>query len=165
MNTNIKQIIIWVLVIGVFVAGLGYLLVRNSVPSGPSNLGGFTQCLKYKGAVFYGAFWCPHCNNQKKLFGTAAKLLPYVECSTLDGKSQLQVCIDKKIDGYPTWEFADGSREGGEVSLEKLAEKTGCELPADQAETTSAEAPVSEAQAPDPEVQIESNGITSPNSK
>lgn len=95
----------------------------------PGALDGFAQCLKDKGAVFYGAFWCPHCQNQKKMFGRAAKLLPYVECSTQNGREQLQVCIDKKIEGYPTWEFSDGSREGGEVPLTTLARKTGCILP------------------------------------
>jgi len=99
--------------------------------SAPGELDSFAQCLKGKNAVFYGAFWCPHCQNQKKMFGSSARLLQYVECSTPNGKGQLEVCIDKKIDGYPTWEFADGSREGGEVPLEKLAEKTSCELPSE----------------------------------
>lgn len=86
-------------------------------------------CLKDKGALFYGAFWCPHCRNQKAMFGDSADKLPYVECSTPDQKSQLPVCIDKKVTGYPTWEFADGSRLDGEVPLETLAAKTGCPLP------------------------------------
>ncbi|MDO8594206.1 MAG: hypothetical protein Q7R93_01685 [bacterium] len=95
----------------------------------PGKLDGFATCLKEKSATFYGAFWCPHCQAQKKLFGRSQKLLPYVECSTPNTKGQLQVCIDKKIEGYPTWEFADGSRESKEFSLEQLAEKTSCELP------------------------------------
>lgn len=94
-----------------------------------SALVGFAQCLKEKGATFYGAFWCPHCQNQKKLFGNAVSALPYVECSTPDAQGQLQVCIDKKIQNYPTWEFADGTRKTGEVPLSELAEKTGCTLP------------------------------------
>ncbi|HXK35049.1 MAG TPA: thioredoxin domain-containing protein [Candidatus Paceibacterota bacterium] len=102
-------------------------LVNNSKK--PGELDAFAACLEEKSAVFYGAFWCPHCQNQKKLFGKSAKLLPYVECSTPDGQSQLEICKDKNIEGYPTWEFADGSRETGEVSLAKLAEKTGCALP------------------------------------
>ena len=91
----------------------------------------FATCLKDKGATFYGAFWCPHCQATKKLFGNSQKLLPYVECSTPDTKGQVQVCIDKGINTYPTWEFADGSRLTGELSLEQLAEKTSCVLPAE----------------------------------
>lgn len=89
----------------------------------------FATCLKDSGAKFYGAFWCPHCTNTKRLFGASADLLPYIECSTPDGKEQLQVCKDAKVETYPTWTFADGSRESGELSLERLAEKTACELP------------------------------------
>lgn len=100
---------------------------------GPGKYDQFAQCLGEKGATFYGAFWCPHCNAQKKLFGSSKSLLPYVECSTPDGNAQTQVCIDKKIGGYPTWEFADGSRPfSGEATLEQLAEKTGCVLPVEE---------------------------------
>ena len=95
----------------------------------PSKLDSFAKCLKEKQAIFYGAFWCPHCQRQKELFGTSEKFLSYVECSTPDGKAQISLCAQKKITGYPTWEFKDGSRLNGEVSLEKLAEKTSCQLP------------------------------------
>lgn len=121
-----KAIIYWV--VGVLMVGGGiYGLISWSNTPGP--LAPFAACLKDKGATFYGAWWCPHCQNQKKLFGKDQKTLPYVECSTADRRSQTQACIDKKIEGYPTWEFADGSRLSGEVSLDKLSEKTGCELP------------------------------------
>ena len=67
-------------------------------------------------------------------FGSSKDLLPYVECSTPDGNEQVQICKDKKIEGYPTWEFADGSRLPGELSLQTLSEKTGCELPLEPVE-------------------------------
>lgn len=89
----------------------------------------FASCLQDKKAVLYGAFWCPHCQTQKKLFGASEKLVPYVECSTTDGTAQTQACIDKKITTYPTWEFADGSRLLGEIPLQTLSEKTSCDLP------------------------------------
>ncbi len=95
----------------------------------PGEFDVFAQCIKNKGATFYGAFWCSHCQNQKSLFGKSAKYLPYVECSTSDGQSQLSVCKDKNIKSYPTWEFSDGSRLDGELTLTQLAEKTGCQLP------------------------------------
>ena len=62
------------------------------------------------------------------MFGRSDKLLPYVECSTPNGQGQLQICQDKNVESYPTWEFADGSRLTGEIALSKLAEKTACEL-------------------------------------
>jgi hypothetical protein len=112
----------------------GILLSMSSSPSTPKlsakpELDGFTQCISDRGARFFGAFWCSHCQNQKKLFGSAAKLLPYTECSTPDGKGQLPVCGDRGVTGYPTWVFADGSTTSGEMSLDALSEKTGCLLP------------------------------------
>lgn len=92
------------------------------------SLEALANCLTEKGAKFYGAFWCSHCNNQKEMFGEAAKSLPYIECSTEDGNGQLDICKDNNVTGYPTWEFTDGTRETGELSPEKLAEKTGCQI-------------------------------------
>ena len=89
----------------------------------------FAQCLKDKGLKFYGAFWCPHCQAEKRRFGGSEKLLPYVECSTPDAKAQTQVCIDNNITGYPTWVFPDGTRKSGEMELADLAAKSGCALP------------------------------------
>jgi len=119
-------LIFWGLIVVIIVLGLGAAFF---VKTGPGNLDSFTQCLKDKGAIFYGAFWCPHCQRTKALFGSSAKLLPYVECSTPDGKSQLQECKDKEIKTYPTWIFTDGSILTGERTLQELAEKTACVLP------------------------------------
>ena len=102
-------------------------------PGKSGKLDTFASCIKDSGAIFYGAFWCPHCQNQKAMFGVSAKLLPYVECSTPDGRNQLPICTEAMVTGYPTWVFTDGSRESGEVSLERLSEKTNCQLPEDNA--------------------------------
>lgn len=99
------------------------------VSSQPGKLDTFAQCLKDKGAVFYGAFWCPHCKATKALFGSSVKYLPYVECSTPDGKGQTQVCIDKKIESYPTWVFPSGVVKSGELTLQELSELSSCPLP------------------------------------
>src|SRR3989338_10861873 len=130
MNTNAK---IFLIIICVLIFGLiGTVLLRSGsspISTGPGKYDTFAQCLKDNGATFYGAFWCPHCNAQKKMFGSSVKLLPYVECSTPDASGQTQICIEKKITGYPTWEFADGSCLTEEIPLAQLAEKTFCELP------------------------------------
>lgn len=125
-NKNIFFSVVVILILGVVIT---VLLNMEKTPAGPGKYDEFAICLKDKGAVFYGAFWCTHCQATKKLFGSSQKLLPYVECSTADGRGQLQICKDKNIEGYPTWEFADGSRLYGELSLEELADKTSCILP------------------------------------
>jgi len=117
-----------IIIVGLLIISLSAVLLIK-LSSRPGELDQFAKCLKEKGAVFYGTFWCQHCQNQKALFGRSAKRLPYVECSTPDGRGQSAVCKDKNIESYPTWEFNDGSRLTGELSLTRLAEKTSCQLP------------------------------------
>lgn len=123
---KIKLFILFIVILILSVGGLGVYL---SKASSSSDLDGFAQCLSASGAEFYGTFWCTHCQNQKKMFGSAKKFLPYIECSSADGQEQTQVCKDKKIEGYPTWIFKDGSQLSGEQSLQTLSEKTSCPLP------------------------------------
>lgn len=116
--------------VGVIVVFIGFLVgIKHLQTSQPGQLDGFASCLKDKGVTFFGAFWCPHCQAQKKLFGASVKLLPYVECSTPDSQGQTQICKDKGITGYPVWEFKDGSRLSGEQTLQTLADKSSCTLP------------------------------------
>lgn len=110
----------------VIVAMAGYAWVYYQNLSGQYDA--FAKCIADSGAIFYGAFWCPHCHDQKLAFGKSQKYLPYVECSTPDGNGQLQVCKDAKVNAYPTWQFPDGSRQEGELSLKALAAKTGCTI-------------------------------------
>ena len=72
-------------------------------------------------AKFYGAQWCPHCQQQKALFGAAAKRLPYIECSP-QGQSapQAQVCVDEDIKSYPTW-IIYGKRYEDVLTMQDLA--------------------------------------------
>ncbi len=109
----------------IFVGIIGLLAWQGSKPGKYDQV---AQCIADSGAKFYGAFWCPHCRDQKTMFGRSAKFLPYVECSQPNGKGQLQVCIDKKIEGYPAWEFADGTRVSGKMTIEQLVEKTACSI-------------------------------------
>ncbi len=84
----------------------------------------FAKCLAEKNLVMYGAYWCPHCQAQKKLFGSSVQYIKYVECT-----QETKLCTEKQITGYPTWIAADGQRYEGEQSLQKLSEITSCPLP------------------------------------
>ncbi|MBI4599069.1 hypothetical protein HY734_02640 [Candidatus Uhrbacteria bacterium] len=105
---------------------VGWTVYRASVPS-PYEA--FAQCLTDKGAKMWGAWWCPHCREQKELFQGAFDKVAYIECSAPGQKTPLPVCTKAGIKGYPTWEFTDGSRLSSTQTLETLAQKTGCELP------------------------------------
>lgn len=134
MKTRIFFIVIGAIVL----IGVGAAMFAKKGANSNNTTGGddaspkvvFAQCLKDKGVTFYGAFWCPHCQAQKKLFGKKAfGALNSVECSTPDGKNQTQECKDAGITGYPTWKFADGTIQTGELTFAQLADKTSCAAP------------------------------------
>ena len=87
----------------------------------------FAKYLKDSGVIKYSAYWCPNCLNQSELFGKQAYMeLNVVECAN-DGKnSQTQLCIDKKIKGFPSWEI-NGKIILGVLTLEELSTLTGYE--------------------------------------
>jgi thiol-disulfide isomerase/thioredoxin len=126
----IQKKIFFSVIILLILGTIATVVINKGQDNTPGKYDTFAQCLKDKGATFYGAFWCPHCKAQKALFGSSVKLLPYVECSLPDASGPNQLCKDKKIAGYPTWEFTDGTRPfPGEASLQQLADKTTCSLP------------------------------------
>ena len=80
--------------------------------------------LTKEGAVMYNAYWCPHCHDQKEMFGKeAAKKLNLVECAKDGFNNKQELCAIKGITGFPSWEI-NGTIDSGVKSLEKLAELT-----------------------------------------
>jgi len=80
-------------------------------------------------ARFYGAYWCPHCQDQKTLFEASAHRLPYVECTPSGRGGPVAVeCVTNGIESYPTWIIA-GRRHEGILSAESLARRTGFRRP------------------------------------
>jgi hypothetical protein len=92
---------------------------------------GFARCLGDRGVKMYGAYWCPHCQDQKEKFGASFKSAPYVECGVQgDTHGQSQACKDADVKHYPTWQFPPmGERVERIFTLEELADRTGCALP------------------------------------
>ena len=69
--------------------------------------------LESSGAKFYGAFWCPRCQEQKNAFEASAPRLPYVECtpSGRNGPRSL-ACVNASVERYPTWVIGQRRIEG-----------------------------------------------------
>jgi len=90
----------------------------------------FARCLAQRGAKMYGAWWCPHCIEQKEKFGASFEYVNYVECGIKgDTHGQSQVCKDENVKHYPTWQFPPtGERVERIFSLEELSDRTGCPL-------------------------------------
>lgn len=116
-----------------FVLGTVFLVSCQKSDINNSNtpyLDSFASCIADSGAKLYAAFWCPHCNEQKKMFGNSWKNIEsrvYVECSKPD-RTQTEVCRQLNIRAYPTWKFADGSELIGKQDFSALSQKTGCIL-------------------------------------
>lgn len=119
----------WIIALAVVALVMGIFLYIDNLPPPVGKYDAFASCIASSGATFYGAFWCPHCAAQKAEFGSSVHLLPYHECSTPDGNSELQSCVDAGVQGYPTWVFANGTRATGVQTLQDLASSTGCALP------------------------------------
>ena len=130
-----------VVLISVF-SFLAYM--RTASPYADGALDNFARCLTGKGATMYGAYWCPHCQNEKRAFGSSFGLVQYVECTKETAR-----CLGAGIKGYPTWIFLpasparlaqatataeragipDAMRFEGEQGLAKLSKESGCALP------------------------------------
>jgi len=77
------------------------------------------------GAKMYGAYWCEHCQQQKRYFGKSADRLPYIECSPGGpGTGVTSVCRENAISTFPTWVVKD-RRVEGVLTLTELAEMSG----------------------------------------
>jgi len=92
-------------------------------PENP-RLKALAEHLQASDAKFYGAFWCPTCQEQKALFGRSADRLPYVEC-TPNGRGGMLAfeCVAADISGYPTW-IIDGRRFQQVMTPDELARQT-----------------------------------------
>ena len=89
----------------------------------------FAQCLATKQAKMYGLYWCPHCIEQKEMFGDAFHYVPYAECAI---KGSSEITTECKIAGvkmFPSWQFGMDTPKEGVLSLEALSDKTGGSLP------------------------------------
>jgi len=122
------------IVVVVLIALAALLIFRHE--SKPSIYEDFAQCITDSGAIFYGAATCPVCTRQKKLFGKAQSLLPYIECSQQYGSAEsLAQCAEAGVDATPYWVFPEVEEPEDFMTLEELAMTTGCELPAGHVST------------------------------
>jgi uncharacterized membrane protein len=83
--------------------------------------------LNQKGVKMYSSYWCPHCYEQKQLFGKEAwAQVTNVECAADAKKSpQPEVCTKAGIKSFPTWSINGKLVDPGIKKLAKLAELTG----------------------------------------
>jgi hypothetical protein len=119
------KVILALVVVAVFAATYTFARYKRN-----SKVDGFARCISASGAKMYGAYWCPHCLEEKELFGSSFQYVNYLECGVKgDPKGQTEVCKQAGIKHYPTWEFRDGSRMEGKQEFPTLSNKSGCPVP------------------------------------
>ncbi len=89
----------------------------------------FAKCLATKQAKMYGLYWCPHCIEQKEMFGEAFHYVPYVECAIKGSSEMAAGCKIAGVKLFPSWQFGQEPPKEVVLSLEALSDKTGCSLP------------------------------------
>jgi hypothetical protein len=119
-----KKIVVVILIVAVGLL-IAMILYRQS-----HRYDAFAKCLKDRHVLMYGAYWCPHCAEQKEKFGASFKYAPYVECGIPGNtRGEQQVCKDAGIQHFPTWQFPPvGERVERVLSLDDLSDRTGCPL-------------------------------------
>lgn len=125
MKTSTKIVLA---VVAIAIVGIIIFNMRGAEAE-PGKYDEFAKHLSEKGVTMYGAYWCPHCASQKKLFGSSFDYVNYVECDPRGNNAQPQLCESKGIEGFPTWEFPleNGETEmvSGELSLREIAFRSG----------------------------------------
>jgi hypothetical protein len=120
-----RWIIVGLVVVGAAWSAYYFLYYRKS----GQRIDAFARCLSSKNAHMFGAWWCPHCAEQKERFGSAFEYVAYTECSPQGQRTVNDTCKQAGVAHFPTWQFGDGSRQEGVMEFSELAQKTGCQSP------------------------------------
>ena len=112
-------------VVVLILIGIIYLVANKE--SGKGQYDDFAKYLTGQEVVMYGAEWCTHCKNQKKMFGASFQYVDYFECDVRGKNPRTKECLDAGVRGYPTWEIK-GELYPGEQSFETLSALTGCSI-------------------------------------
>jgi hypothetical protein len=117
----IISIVVLILLIGAFYFMTKYITTTTGYgikeDISPEKL---AKCLTDKGIKMYGSMYCPHCAEQKSLFGDSFKLVNYTECANPDNAD---ACAG--LEGVPAWDI-NGKLYYGKQELSKLQELSGC---------------------------------------
>jgi len=96
-------------------------------PKPPGKYADVAKCLKEKGVVMYGAYWCPHCADQKSFFGDDFQFVAYQECDDSGTNGDHKKCLAAGVSSYPTWIFPGQGNLPGEQPVYLLAKLANCE--------------------------------------
>ena len=124
-GSKTKKILLYVIVVALFAGA--YLAGRYYKNH---KYDSFAKCLAGNGARMYGLYWCSHCADQKREFGSSFRYVSYVECASEDNPHELTpACKAAGVNQFPSWQFGSDPPRVGVLTLQELSQKTGCSLP------------------------------------
>src|ERR1700739_1716709 len=108
-KSGLVYVVVLILLAGAYLAGRYYRSHKYD---------SFAQCLAAKQAKMYGLYWCPHCADQKAMFGASFHYVPYVECAIKGSPTEMApACKVAGVTLFPSWQFGTDPPHEGVLSL------------------------------------------------
>lgn len=117
-NDKLKNGIVFFVIILLFAGFLAYGFYNKNNSS--VLVEQVAQCLSETDAILYGTLTCPHCIDQKNMFGEYVSKIEFVNC-----EQNLQECLEKGVNAYPTW-IINGRSYVGTRDLKTLYNLAEC---------------------------------------
>ncbi len=118
------------LIIFMVIINLAIIIVFNLPSSEKENYDLLAQCITDKGVNMYGSFRCGVCAKTRAMFDDSFQYINEIECHPQGENPQTELCVEKQIDGTPTWilepEGEEVKRYQGFLSIDELKEFSGC---------------------------------------
>ena len=124
MEKNVKLFLTFFILV-VLVAGLYIFTSWSSIITGyfvgEDEKVKLAECLGGKKAELYGSDYCPECEKQREIFGTAFKKINYIDCGR-----EKENCPN--VNRIPAWYIGNGSGEiyYGFKNFTELKKISGC---------------------------------------
>jgi hypothetical protein len=123
-SPRFREVLIWGGIVVVLICAYAAFWYYNN-----HRYDGFAKCLASKQAKMYGLYWCPHCADQKAMFGKAFQYVHYEECAIKGSRELAPACKAAGVKLFPSWQFGANPPTEGVFPLQELSDKTGCSLP------------------------------------
>lgn len=111
-----QSLITLIIIFFVVILAIAVIYLKNNHPEVDPDV---AKCIGSK-SVLYTKLGCTHCETQERMFRDSYKYLTVVDCWY-----DRELCIEKSIQGTPTW-IIDGKQYIGVQDIETLKRVTGC---------------------------------------
>jgi uncharacterized membrane protein len=130
LKSFIKKSKLWLIIL--IVLGILSLIYFNLPQSEKVDYEQLAKCVTEKGINMYGSFRCGVCAKTRDMYGDAFEFINEIECHPQGENPQTERCLEKGIEGTPTWVMepngVEEKRYQGFLSADEMMEFSGCEV-------------------------------------